>query len=810
MSSVNDSWMLISDPAYPRSLFGLEVPPALVLPGLAVVGIALVVLTVWTYLGVRGATPQRVLIVLGLRLVALLAAILAVMRPSLASRNELQTPSLLIIAVDSSESMAIDDELNRKSRWDYVQRTLRECEPTLKELYERHNITVAFHRFAGDVLPVVPEGQSDLQRASTADLLRALAQMKPDGKRSDYGLMLHELLDGYRTERFLRGLVVIGDGTDNGTHIRHEPLALAAEWRNLPCPIDTFAVGDPKTSDLERVALRAVDPDSLIVPMKGDLTIKAVVDAPGFVGTKFQPRLFIDGAEVSPNKVFLDEKEIKGEDPKFRRANGNEVKLVCTAPAKPGEVKVTVRIDGPGNEGAKPGREMSTYMTITKEGFSVLFVDRARFSEPQLIIDHLAKEKRINLHRVWFRKDEEAAVSQTDLFKFEDQKYDVIVFGDVTPRQIRSGNPAAFATIKDLVEKGAGVVFLGGNQFGRAGWNKVDELKELLPVTADVVNRINGQVRMKPANDDAGGPDRFMLRLDDNPVANLAHWKKLRALNGMPSLGRVKSQNEFQSGGAPVVLAESDKGDPMLVWKQYGKGRVLVFAGDTTTNWINDLDNEDGIRDFERFWQRTVLWLARQEDSESNIKVDLPSRRLPSGEGFDFGVALTNKGGADVKNASFTATLINPGGAEKPLTTGRGKDGAHGAVEKDAVAVPGEYRIRVSAKGQDADGNEVKGDPREVRFIVYQDETETTVRAANHDFLKKLAADGGGHFHQTDELPAFLKHLAAQPLPQGRPRANLWPDWRNSQLSGFLVGFFFVFVALLSLEWFLRRRWGLV
>jgi hypothetical protein len=126
------------------------------------------------------------------------------------------------------------------------------------------------------------------------------------------------------------------------------------------------------------------------------------------------------------------------------------------------------------------------------------------------------------------------------------------------------------------------------------------------------------------------------------------------------------------------------------------------------------------------------------------------------------------------------------------------------------VAVPGEYRIRVSAKGQDADGAEVKGDPREVRFIVYRDETETTVRAANHDFLKKLAADGGGHFHQADELSAYLKHLAAQPLPQGRPKANLWPDWRNNRLSGFLVWFFVIFVALLSLEWFLRRRWGLV
>jgi uncharacterized membrane protein len=808
MGSANDSWLLINDPAYPRSLFGLEVPPSLVLPGLAVVAVALVVLTVWTYLGVRGATPRRVLIVLGLRLVALLAACLAVMRPSLASRNELQTPSVLIVTVDSSESMTTKDESSR-SRWDYVKRILHECEPVLRELSEKHNVAVVFHRFAGGVVPILPEGQSDPTRAGAADVLRALDKVEPDGKRTDFGFMLHELLDRYRAERYLRGHIIISDGADNGTHIRHQPLALAAEWRNLPCPLHTFGVGSPQTNEQQLdIAVRTVDPDSPIVPMKGDLIIKALVDAPGFTDKKFHPRLYIDGVEQTPSKVFLDDKEIKGDDPVFRRANGNELKLQCTAPAKPGEVKVTVRIDPQANEVSEQNNEMSSYVTITKEGFSVLFVDRARFSEPQLIIDHLAREKRINLHRVWFRKDEGASISQTDLFKFQEQKYDVIILGDVTPSQI--GNKQVFATIKELVEKGTGLLFLGGNQFVRSGWNKVDELKELLPVTADVLTRINGPVRMKPANDDAGGPDRFMLRLEDNPASNLAHWKKLRPLNGMPPLGRLKSQNEFQSGGAPVVLAESDRGDPMLVWKPYGKGRVLVFAGDTTINWMNDLDNEDGMRDFERFWQRTVLWLARQEDSESNIKVDLPSRRLPSGEGFDFGVALTSKGGNDVKNAAFTATLIDPKGGERPLTTGRDKDGTHGAVEKDAVAAPGEYRIRVSAKGQDADGAEVKGDPREVRFIVYQDETETTVRAANHDFLKRLAADGGGQFHQADELPAFLKHLAAQPLPQGRPKANLWPDWRNNQLSGFLVGFFLVFVALLSLEWFLRRRWGLV
>jgi len=94
--------------------------------------------------------------------------------------------------------------------------------------------------------------------------------------------------------------------------------------------------------------------------------------------------------------------------------------------------------------------------------------------------------------------------------------------------------------------------------------------------------------------------------------------------------------------------------------------------------------------------------------------------------------------------------------------------------------------------------------------LVYEDDAEMRQRAANHDFLKSLASAGGGEFHQPDDLVAFLAQLQSQPLPHSLAKADLWPDWRLNQTSGFLVAFFLLFVAVLSLEWLLRRRWGLV
>src|SRR5690242_20535702 len=78
VSTMGDTSFTI-DPAWPWS------EPGFGLPALGGVALLLVLLTVWTYLGVRGASVSRVLVILALRLVALAIAVLLVLRPSLAS-----------------------------------------------------------------------------------------------------------------------------------------------------------------------------------------------------------------------------------------------------------------------------------------------------------------------------------------------------------------------------------------------------------------------------------------------------------------------------------------------------------------------------------------------------------------------------------------------------------------------------------------------------------------------------------------------------------------------------------------------------
>jgi uncharacterized membrane protein len=749
---------LLHDPAWPWSL------PRIGMPALLLIAALLAALTVWTYLGVRNATVHRVGLVLALRLIALILAVLTVMRPSLAFHDDQRTPSLLLICGDYSESMTIQDTYAGKSRWNAMLGAFRECEPQLRKLRDEHNVNVLFFRFAGDVR------EMDLHSPGDAD-----------GKRSDYGELLRWLHERYRSERFLRGLIVLGDGAHNG--LRENPLALAPLWRNLPCPIHTVGFGKTTTSEKQNdIAVTSINIEPAQVRIKSEMTVKATIDAAGF-----------ENAPVHIT-LFVDDKPVASKDEVLRLTTGNVVSLKTNAPPTPGEIKVTLKVDPLPNETIVSNNEMVTYVSVSQEGLSVLFVDKERHPEPQLLTQALKNEPRISLYDVTFRGGTPATPGQIDLFQFEKHHYDVILLGDVSAARLKSGNPKALEIIKQLVtEKGVGLMMMGGtDSFGGSDWQGT-EMADLLPVELGDGRPIDRDVKLVPLEPGL----RYLLRLADKD--SMALWEKLRPLNGMNRLGKVKP-------GAEVYAAanQARDGEPLLVGWDRGKGRVLGFAADTTVRWIA---SNVGPGPHATFWKRLVLWLAHQEQMEGSVWVKLDSRRLPAGGRLPFQVGLRGKGGEDRPDGQYSVKVIGPDKTETIVPTTHDKTEDKGFFLKTDTA--GEYRIVVNGKGKDADGKDIVGEAS-ARFIVYEDDAEMKQRAANHDFLRELATAGGGEFHQPDGLGGLLTQLENQALPQSRPKANHWPDWRRNQTSSFLVGFFLLFVAVLSLEWFLRRRWGLV
>jgi hypothetical protein len=132
-----------------------------------------------------------------------------------------------------------------------------------------------------------------------------------------------------------------------------------------------------------------------------------------------------------------------------------------------------------------------------------------------------------------------------------------------------------------------------------------------------------------------------------------------------------------------------------------------------------------------------------------------------------------------------------------------------GALAGEHTRQPGVYQIVVKGEGNDPSGGKVSGEAK-ARVIVYDEDVEMQSAAANPAFLEKLAGAGEGEARRVEELANFFAKLAEQPVDLGRERWELRPDWATRDRSPFLVVFLLVFSTLVSLEWGLRRKWGMV
>jgi uncharacterized membrane protein len=741
---------------------------------------ALIFVTAWTYLGAARGSRRRVLVVLALRMAAFLLALLAILRPSLALSDKAQNRTQLILALDASRSMTIQDGFNDLSRWQDLLRILRDCEPVLQKLRDEAGVDVSLHRFAADV--------ADFSSGEPGEA---------DGPRTDAGGMLRKLYEERDGRRPLRGLLVVSDGADNGG-ARNPPLGEAGRWRGLPCPVHTFGVGKETTPNRQNdIALTAIAVEPAPIRVKGKLLTRVTIDAPGFAGTAVRLRLFLDDREVLARTETL------------RLSANNEVRLECDAPAQAGEVKVTVRVEDPMQEGKPPpgdlnpaNNEIATFATVSKEGLSVLLVDKWRW-ERKFLGQALAGDPRVQVHELMLGGKAAIDPNAAELLQFDRHPYDVIILGDVTAEQLKAIHPNALAGIKTLVqEKKAGLLMLGGYaSFGNSDWAGA-EIEELLPVSLRAGKsrgQIEEPIQMVPT--EAGlRLFGYIFRLTDGDQKEvLAEWEKLAKLDGIARLDKGAT-------GLENVLAESREGKyPILLSRVFGAGRVLAFAGDTTHRWIRSPQSQAAHG---RFWRQMVVWLAQQEDAEGSVWVKPDMRRLRVQEDLGFAVGVRGKNGLDLKDGTFQVEIVAPGGVRQAVTTLRGTSDDRGTFTR--TDEPGEYRILVRGAGADPSTGEKISGEASARFLVYDDDLELLRRAADHDFLKKLATAGGGQFHLAEELPRFLQQVQNQPLALARARVDLVPDWRTTGRSTFLPIFFALFVALLSVEWSLRRRWGMV
>ncbi len=444
----------------------------------------------------------------------------------------------------------------------------------------------------------------------------------------------------------------------------------------------------------------------------------------------------------------------------------------------------------------------AAFVDVREGGGRILYLEGQPRPEQQFIRRALRRFPDLEVTYRWIAADKAAQWPVDVSDSLQPGKFDVYLIGDLPAEALGADQLAALAA---AVESGSGLLAIGGFQAFQAGGYGRSPLARVLPI------QMSGEA--------AGGNAAGNLQLEGlirpqvtalHPITTLdpaagtlaaqqAAWDALAPLTGANRLGPPRV-----APGVNVLL-QSPEEDPLLVIGEYGQGRVIAFAGDSTSRWWRQGDHVA----HRRFWRQMLLWLLdRSDDSDVGLVVELPERRFESGQPAPWRVTHTGQNpgtgvALQIVAADGSTVEVEPDVSDVQRAPDQASEPGTATLEGTMPTLaPGLYQLRATLAGTEVTATK--------SFQVLANDRELARPYADLTYLAQLssqtAASGGASFlpSQVGELIeriSELRRTSASPVVikyrLGDTPATAWP-------------LFVLLIGLLSAEWVLRRRWGLV
>jgi uncharacterized membrane protein len=721
-------------------------------------------LTVWAYARrLRGTQGVWRWIALGLRLAAILLCLIAALRPSVVFQEKRQNPASLIFLLDDSTSMTINDEVNSQKRWEFARKTLKQAREAAAKLGE--GLTAKFYRF-DSTLRDDPENDD----------------RDPTGRETAIGAALLEAVKRESGTR-VASIFLLSDGNNNSGIA---PSIVARQLKSQQVPVVSVAFGSESAGTNSRdLAIRDLVAGPTVF-VKNLLQVKGTLVVRGFANQTVDLELVVEGQDepVATQRIKVPE--------------GVELIPITGLkyiPQTPGEKRITLRVKPKDGELVPSNNSISTFITVLSGGLNVLFVQGSNFTwEKKFLMRSIASSPDIQADLREIRGPVRAGVGELKDEEFAAGRYNVYIFSDLAADFL---TPTQHALLARAIDKGAGLIMLGGrSSFGPGGWGST-ELARILPAEMSVRDgqiEPDGGVKFIP---NTRGLENYLLQIGSDRTESARLWESLPPLSGINRLGTLKP--------SALVLgqSQSDRPEPIMVANEAaGNGRALAFAGET---WFWARISEEGRLAHRKFWRQVIFWLSHKEDKgENEVKLALDARRIASGQKLDFSVTAQDAKGAPLTGLTYETKVEREGagaGASEAKFSERidlfnqGEE-QHGMFIANQTP-PGDYRVSVVATRE---GKPVGHDS--ARFLIYQDDRELENPAADRALLRQIAEASGGQSLAPEQLATYLQSLKGKIFTEtyNATERKVWDNWP----------FLLLFTTLLMLEWGIRKKNGWV
>jgi uncharacterized membrane protein len=690
---------------------------------------------------------------IALRILAIGLILFCLLDPTIIMREETIKKSNILVLVDDSQSMSLTDSGEKTARIDEVNKALISKDGS-KAIIESldENFNTQLYQFSSDVTPIKE------------------LSLKAQGNLTDIGKAITKTFDDWKGQP-VAGIVLITDGSHNSGE---DPVRSA---QKAGVPIYTVGVGQTKIPRDISVSRVEVSP---VAYVDHALPIRVAISSNGY-----------DGREV---RITLNQSDNFGSlkdsaSLKLDSRLGEQIVDLQTKPQQEGTIKFTVSVSSAPDELTQQNNTYAFFVKVVKTKLKVLYVEGSPRWESTFLNRTLQRDPNMDVTYLITTK-QGGYYPQFPLKTFPDTKnelslYDVVILGDISPGSLKNEQ---LGMIKDFIEnRGGSILFLGGaKSYGDGGFGE-STLRDMLPI--DIGQ--NGAKQIKTSFNPVltqQGMTHPITRLSDDSQENTSIWRDL------PPISKFYSGIGIRSGA--TVLAENQQEKrPFITFQRYGKGMVLMIAGDDLWQWAfgaYPFGGDDSY--YRKFWSGTIRWLASVRTQADRVTVTTNKQTYSRDEKVLIKAYVYNENYDPVNDAQIKAQVQTPAKATRDLIFTLEENGRYSA--EFSPTMDGNYKIDVEAQ---RNGSLLGKSSTE--FIVQTATLEFLNTQLNEPLLKEIADISGGSYDRISDISNLLSSIkeTKDKVISIRERSI----WDNA----FVL---IIVMALLTTEWFIRKRKGLV
>lgn len=727
-----------------------------------------------------GMTAKRSRVLFGLRSIVIVILLLLAVRPVIVRTRVRSVEQSIVFLVDASRSMTIADENNGATRWNALKGCLDKVRSIVQNLPRETSIrTILF------------SGESQLPSPG----LLSLDEVQPTGSQSDLGGALQSVMEGLMSEE-LRAIILLSDGAQRAVRPVADAERMASELARRNTALIAVPLGRGRDETQSRDVSVESLPETASVFVKNQLAIGAGLRIIGYPGRGIPVHVALQRNDEPPQNI-----ETRSVTP---NADSDHVDVEFHVRVdEPGEYQLVVQAEPQDGELITANNRQVCFLRVQEGGLSTIYVEgnplrqeyqglvRSWRESPDIQLDPIVLSRR--------RRDKWPLPLPT-------KKYDVYVLGDIEASALA---PGWIEQMRSHVEQGSGLIALGGFHTMGPGKYADTPLRDMLPIRMNSLERQPSQADAPIREDIQLKGELFMVPQREHPLLHIndatdlsAAWKGLPPLDGALRWSGLKPD--------AILLAASQHADPypLLVAGQYGEGHVLAFAGFSTWRW-----QTRGFADqHRRFWRQVLLWLAQRDElPKSQLKLTLNRRRVNVGEEVIAEIAWTDLGqrlGTPIVSPAITAEVHVENQSLKvepvPGTAPKEKLPEVWTAKLPTLSA-GMHELEVSASN---DGRVLES--VRVKYVVVDRDLELEDPAANPSFLERLARhtqSSGGQVVAPEQLTETLLEMTNM-APIRETEVVDRRQLVDRTVDAWVV--YSVSAVCLTLEWFLRKKWGMV